>query len=133
MFAEEIARYLAEQGVGTVGVNLFAGGMPDQPDEALAVIPYYGRQPQLERGATPDVGIEYPRAQILARANHPRRALELAERPYRVLARLANRRLSGTWYVGVVPLQSPYSVGRDEAGRYLAGFNIEAMKGPSDE
>jgi hypothetical protein len=125
----ELVSYLAAQGVGTPGVDLFQGAMPHEPDAALVLQRYPGIMNTPERGDPPSVAVERPRVQVLARAPHPAQAEARAQAAYRALIRLANQRLGATWYLRAEPLQAPFDLGRDDAGRWLVGFNVQIEKG----
>lgn len=62
MLISEVATYLAAQGLGTVGTNIFYSHLPDNVDECLAVLDTGGVQPDI------DIPTKSPTFQILIRA-----------------------------------------------------------------
>ena len=57
----EISTYLATKNVGTVGVDIFLGLMPDKPDTCIALFEYAGSPPDLHWAG------EYPGLQVRVR------------------------------------------------------------------
>lgn len=57
----EISTYLATKNVGTVGVDIFLGLMPDKPDTCIALFEYAGSPPDLHWDG------EYPGLQVRVR------------------------------------------------------------------
>ncbi len=57
----EIGAYLETKNVGTVGVDIFLGLMPDQPDSCIALFEYAGSPPDLHWNG------EYPGLQVRVR------------------------------------------------------------------
>ncbi len=57
----EIGTYLETKNVGTVGVDIFLGLMPDQPDSCIALFEYAGSPPDLHWDG------EYPGLQVRVR------------------------------------------------------------------
>lgn len=66
-FWDDIADYLADEGVGTVGEDIFVGKCPPEPDDCIAIIPGSAgtSQPSMY---IPD--FIYPRFQIYIRASN---------------------------------------------------------------
>lgn len=123
---DELGAYLEAMGVGTLGVDLFLAGLPDEPAAAVALTEYGGEQPTFAHGA-PGVNTERRRFQLVARAETESAARAKAEQVNAVLVGIRNQALSGTWYLGVYPLQSPFPLGADGNGRprYVCNYQVE--------
>lgn len=127
MLLDDIASYLQTQGLGTLAVDLFLGTSPPDPDATIVIREYGGGQPVfLATGGEP--AYEYPRFQLTCRGVDYVSARDRAERCYRALSRIANQQVGTSWYLRVVPLQSPFPVGQDESDRELMVANFEAIK-----
>lgn len=135
---DEIAVKLQALSVGTVGVDLFKGVMPETPDACTAVFEYGGRMPTFGFG-TAGVDYESPSVQVLCRGvkddyQTPR---DLAETAYQGLAAVEAETLTsdstGTsaFYHWIHPIQCPFCLDRDANGRVLFAFNCAIDKEPS--
>lgn len=127
--ADDVAAFLAGAGLGLVaGTNLFLQDVPAQPDALVAVIEYPGRGPV---GTHDDpASIEVPRFQVYARAAQydAAAARASAEAAYKALRAVTNQTLSGTFYLAIRALQSPFLLHRDENQRVVFAVNFEATK-----
>ncbi len=127
---EELGDYLQTQGVGTLAEDLFLGGLPDEPDAAVAIQEYQGEAPAFAHG-TSGVNIEQRRFQVIGRGLTSTAAGVLAQGANAVLIAVKNRILGGTYYVGIYPLQSPFPLGKDGNGRYRFVCNYRVEKAVS--
>ncbi len=127
---EELGNFLEAGGGGTQGADLFLNGLPADPDAAVAIQEYSGEAPGLVHG-TAGVSEERRRFQLLARAVTLAAAVAKAQAAHALLCQVHNTTLSGTWYVGIYPLQSPFPLGRDENGRARVVCNYRVEKAPS--
>lgn len=121
---EDIAGYLAAEGLGTLGTDLFLGLLPDQPDSCVALYAYPGRPPAWEHDG-PQPALRYPRLQVLTRDPSYVAAESLARDASAALCALVNRPLGATTYGRVTPLQEPFPLERDASGRVLFTCNYE--------
>ena len=128
-FAVDIGTILQTASVGTLGVSLFVGrGLPDAPDDAVAVIQYGGAPPVLKMTTT--VGathMERPRFQIVARSLDYAAAETKARNAWNALHGYAGT-VNGTIYGYIQALQSPFYMGLDSNNRCRVAFNVEASK-----
>jgi len=128
---DELGVYLAAQGVGTVGTDLFLGGLPDAPPACVAVLETGGMASAKAMRAAPGSPVaEQPGFQVIARGapfdyEGPRAKAQLA---YRKLDGLGTSVLSGTRWFWVTATQSPFLIQRDENERVWIGFNVLAAK-----
>lgn len=123
---DELGAYLQDQGIGTLGIDLFLAGLPDEPAAAVGLLEYGGEQPTFSHGV-PGVNTERRRFQLVTRAETESAARTKAEQVNAVLVRIHNQALSGTWYLGVYPRQSPFPLGTDANGRprYVCNYQVE--------
>lgn len=127
---DELADYLAIQGCGTVGTDLFKGVRPDAPDTLLALYEYTGNMPEYVQSSYAPTW-EKPQIQVVARSASYDVARELAGKAWDALAPLTNATLSGTRYRSVRPNGSPALIMRDAHNRSIVGFNVSIVKEPS--
>lgn len=134
MVLPELTTYLATQGIGTAGTNLFYGILPDTPDALVTLFEYGGfpNEPDLGTGGT-TTRFEYPRIQMLCRGvkddyDGPRLK---AQQVVAALTAVVNTTLSGIYYISVIPLQAPFFLRRDENFRVEFACNFQVSKGNS--
>ena len=124
MTLEDLGNYLQAEGLGTLGTTLFLGGLPvDAPnvstqDAITALVETPGFPPEYVH----DVGHpsrERPVVQILTRgAPYDYAAARTwAQGIWVALGRIRNQTLSGTFYLGVQPVQSVFKLRDDDYAR----------------
>ncbi len=130
---EEVATYLANQGVanfasiiGSVGINIFLGQMPDGPDQCIALIEYPGAAPEYELNTYP--AWENPKMQVTCRDTTYAAARDKALDVWSTLVGVTNQSLGGTRYLAITPIQSPFLLQRDALARVEFAFNCEVSK-----
>ena len=131
---DEVAAKLQTLSVGTIGVDLFKGTMPETPDACTAVFEYGGVAPTMGFGSA-GIFYESPSVQIVCRGvkddySTPR---SLAETAYEGLASVEASTLSvsgGTsaFYHWIHPNQPPFQMQRDVNGRVYIAFNCLVEK-----
>ena len=119
---EEIAAFLGAAGLGlTGGSNLFANYLPDVGEQGVAAGPtvalfeYQGEAPEDTFG-TALPAWEYPRVQVLIRADTVAAARDLAVAVAHALHAVTNQTLSGALYMRIQMLQRPFFLQRDDHG-----------------
>lgn len=132
---EELGAFLEAEGVGVLGTSLFLAQLPaahpsgPAPATCMALVQTPGRAPEHHLTGTGAIAIEFPRFQFLSRAASRVTAQANAELAYRVLAPVANRVLSGTFYSNISISQSPGMLYMDPSGALsIVGFNFECEK-----
>jgi hypothetical protein len=127
---DEAATYLQAAGIGTIGTTLFRFALTVSPDAQVALVPYDGGLPSEQAFGSEALKWEFPRLQIVSRGavGDHRAAMQKAEDAYRAIGRVAAESLSGTFWHGARPLQTPFSMGLDANGRPLYGFNVHIEK-----
>ena len=135
MLLDEVCKFIDDNSTGReTGINLFKSFRHENtPDTATFVQEYGGREPALRMGSSTPF-YELPRIQILERSTDYQTARNNAEVWYRLFMGTNNTILkpstgaTGTRYLALKPLQSPFSIGIDELERHQIVFNVEAMK-----
>jgi hypothetical protein len=122
LLIDQLAAYLAIQGEGTVGTDLFRLHRPSSPLACVSLHATGGYPPD---GYTER---EHPTVMLFARAATPDGALRKAYSLYHKLHRKQNLDLGGgLWALTVEAAASPAYVGTEQAGNataHLASFNI---------
>lgn len=131
MLLDDITDYLSSGGIGTNGTNLFAGFLPEQPDVAVVVHETGGRGPDVAMGNVAGViAMEWPSVQVVCRglASDYAAPRSKAHDVFKLLQGLPQRAINGTQYHWGQARQSPFLMGRDEAGRVLIACNYDIAK-----
>ncbi len=129
MLLAEMADYLSTNGIGTQGTDLFYGFMPDTPNTAVALYETGGLS--AAHGMAPSPGLakaERPRLQVVARSTDYDVARLKIDAVWKLLDGLGDVVISGTRYLGVYAVSSPYPMGRDAEGRAFLTCNFDVTK-----
>ena len=122
LLIDQLAAYLATQGEGTVGTDLFKLHRPSSPLACVSLHATGGYPPD---GYTER---EHPTVMLFARAATPDDALRKAYSLYRKLHGKQNVDLGGgLWALTIEAVASPAYVGSEQAANataHLASFNI---------
>lgn len=118
----DISTFLATKKVGTVGVDIFSGLMPDQPDSCIALFEYAGSPPDLHWAG------EYPGLQVRVRNKSYAAARAKIGEVMTALHGLHEQTLSGTRYLLIKARGSPEVLKRDASNRVEFFVNFEIMK-----
>lgn len=133
MFLDEILDYLETQGLGTVAVDLFGGGLPDTPHVATGFIETPGIPP-INTHDIFGINIQRPSLQVIGRAA-PRDYNAARTRVYDVinaLLAIVNQPLDGVNYLWTEAIQSaPFLLEIDTQDRYVFACNFNFAKGNS--
>jgi hypothetical protein len=129
---DEIGTELQALGCGTLATDIFLGLMPASPDACGVVHEYPGEAPELGFGVD-GLQWEHPRLQVVFRgaAGDYAGPRAKAETAFVGLAKVQDKLLSGTRYLLVEPLQSPFLLKRDDRERVHIAFNVSVWKEPS--
>lgn len=119
---EAISKYLEEKDVGTVGVDIFLGLIPDQPDNCVALFEYAGSPPDLHWNG------EYPGLQVRVRNTSYSAGRARIGKIMDLLHGLYEKELSGTRYLLIKARGSPEVLKRDANNRIEFFINFEIMK-----
>lgn len=123
---EDLAGYLAANGHGTLGTDLFRGFLPDTPDVATCLYEYPGLSG--DYGAGGQSYLERPRVQVLVRDPSYTAGRARIELIYRLLDTVSGDLINQVRYYSIAALQAPFTMGRDKNDRSLLACNFQAMK-----
>lgn len=135
MVLDELADYLEDQGIGTVDVDIFKGGLPldtplaMQPDAVVALVETPGLPPEYVHSIT-GIAMEQPVIQVIVRGppwDYPT-ARSKAESAFVALGAITNQALSSVLYLWVLPLQSPWWLRTDDLDRPHIVFQVRCAK-----
>ncbi len=122
MLLDDIVSHLQTEGVGTVGVDMFKGLLPDQPDNCTALFEYAGSPPDLHWNG------EYPGLQVKVRNKSYAAGRVKIESVITKLHGLTEQVIGTTRYLLVRANQSPESLGRDANNRNEWVVNFTVIK-----
>lgn len=126
---ESIGQFIEDEGLGVQGTDLFIGDMPqDAPDTATAVVETSGTEPKFSHDIN-GVNYEEPSFQIYNRAEAYATARSKGESIWIALNKQVNVTLSGSFFLRIAAVQSPFSIGRDLNHRAQIVANYNARKG----
>jgi hypothetical protein len=114
----ELATYLAAQGEGTEGVDLFANVLPSTPRTAAGVFQFSGRPSIWTMGTTVS---ESPMLQVQCRASTRAGAEQKAYSIWKKLERLSNVTISGVRYYSIACTKVP-SVLKIDSDNYVTSY-----------
>lgn len=135
MILDELGQYLQAEGLGTLGTTLFLGGLPvDAPnvaplDAITALVEMLGFPAEYVHDVV-SPSREVPVVQILTRGApyDYATARTWAQEIWVALGSIRNQTLSGTWYLGVRPIQSVFKLRDDDYARPLMSFQVRCDK-----
>ena len=131
MLLDDMVDLFSSGGVASTSA-IFQAVLPDEPDEAVCVYETGGLPTVKTIGGSgfASVAAERPSIEVVSRSSVSYQAARLvAERAFRLLDGLAPRAINGVPYKWAEPRQKPFPVGRDEASRFLVGFNADLILG----
>lgn len=135
MILDDLGSFLQAQGVGTVGTTLFKGLIPeDAPlvatqDSLVALVEVPGLPP-VHVHSQAAASYEQPVVQVLTRGvpYGYAAARTKAHQAYVTLDGVQNQTLSGTQYLWIAALQSPFLLKWDDLARPLIAFSVRCAK-----
>ena len=126
----ELAEWLEDESVGTVGTDLFVGELPAGKTEGMVITQYPGGPPEHNLSTT-GYTLEMPRVQFRAQYANEATAATKARLAAIALSKIANQNVESVRYRSVTVLQSPGLLYRDMNNRASWGFNAECEKAAS--
>jgi hypothetical protein len=123
---KDIADYLASQGYGTVGTDIFYGIFPDAKDTSMDnIICVYQTG-----GQTPDAveDVEYPGIQLIIRGSDPDTVKAKVNNIFKALHGLINTTINSVVYHRIDAQGSPTDGGMDEKERRIFTIGFIVMK-----
>jgi len=106
---DDFVQYLTELGIGTPGINLWLGGVPDRA-AAITVVETGGPAPYHDYG--PGEVIDRPSVQVLVRNPAYLLARDKADQIRDAFDGLANWPINGTRYLSVTAMSDPAYLGK---------------------
>lgn len=125
----------------TAGTNAFKNAVTETTGRAVFVIETPGL-PAIEKFGGELPAITRPRAQIMVRSTKAVGGSGIAgSTGTRILAQdmwelcvgVTDENMNSIRYLRCEPLQDPFSLGHDEAGRAMFAFNVQAMRTPTTQ
>ena len=125
---EELGAYLDAQSTRfTAGTNLFYNWLPSEPGTAASIIETGGLPPAYTFGGDLPK-YENQRVQVMCRSTSSTRARGNMNDAWVQLQEIENETLSSRSWLRVSAVQSPFSLGQDDQGRWLFACNFEAVR-----
>lgn len=128
---EAVGDYLAANGQGTMGTNIFLSVMPETPDAIVAVYENAGNRPYFTMGGAA-IAVDRPLVQVICRAvrsDYPG-ARDKAQTIRSLLGAVTEQTLSGIAVMRIEVQGSISPMGADENLRPLVSVNFECMVRP---
>ena len=127
----DLVTYLDSATALTAGTDLFAGPMPELPDNCVALTHYNSqRSDDYTMGASLSApGLEMEDVQLMVRNTSRATARTNADAYHALLANLHSATLSGRTYYRIDEEGTPYSIGQDQNGRWRFVANYTVKKG----
>ena len=127
---DDIADRLTTQSVATTGTNLFKDQMPSTPDELIALYETGGPAPVRVMGVSTGTRptAEQPHLQVIVRATRSDAARKLARDVFHNLEAVGPVTINNVVYYGILALQTPFFLRKDESGRYEFAVNFEITR-----
>lgn len=122
MLVRDIAQILQNNGIGTLGIDIFWGQLPASPDNCVALFEYAGEPPDLHSN------VEYPGLQVLVRNKGYEAGRSKIEQIRSLLHGITETTLSSHRYLLIRANQSPEFLERDESGRAIFVCNFRVIK-----
>ena len=119
---DEVAQYLAENEVGTLGSSIFEGYLPEQEGTTIAVMNTGGLQPDIY------LPTKEPTFQVFIRTNDYETGLTKLDLVRELLHQQNNVQLvdDGIYFYFIFATAEGGHVGRDDTGRDLFSINFRA-------
>lgn len=123
MLLDDIALYLQQKEIGTIGMDIFKGQLPATPDNAIALFEYAGEPQDLT-----DANLEYPSLQVMVRNKSYATGRQKIEQIRNTLHGLTETTINNVRYLLIQAKQSPEALPRDENGRAIFVCNFRIIK-----
>lgn len=124
----EVGTYLASQGQGTVGTDLFEGLLPPTPVTCTVLYERPGRPPV--RASAKTIVAERPTLQIVVRSAVYETGYDRIKAARTLLNNFSGL-MSGVRYLEIIQNQGIHTLGTDEARNFLFSLNLWVTKEPS--
>ena len=128
MIERELANYLANQGFGTLGTDIFVNKLPETPDDVIAVVRSGSRPPvQVLSG---EIVIDEVGIQVQVRGTSVADTFQKISSIRDTLIQLYNTQVGAYNVLGVISVGTPLVLRWDERNRvvYIANFDVAYLK-----
>lgn len=119
--SETIATYLATNGLGTLGTNVFASMVPSGVNDGLVVIDSGGPAPDRY------IPTKNPTFQVMIRASDYEAGITKLALVRSALHQLKNTTIGGYYFYYIMASSEGGHTGRDESGHDLFSINFETL------
>lgn len=127
---DDLASRLASEGVGTVGTDVWKGGLPDgddiTADPIIAVVETPGAAPLAVMGTAADP-VRQPRCQLVGRGSGYAATRSLVQSAVDAVEML-DVTINGNRYLAVEALQEPFTLGTDDDGFHRIAVNVQVTR-----
>ena len=133
-FEDDLVVRLASRGVGVLGTNIFVSSkamIPTGDGPYLSITTTGGAPPLRTQNSVAQPAYQRPSAQLVARAASYPAARTMINAAYSAVAGVRSEVINGVYYREMNPMQEPFDLGLDSAGRATLAFNVAAIKRPS--
>lgn len=120
-YLDNLADYLEDESVGTVGTDIFVGVLPDSPDNCVALLGLSGMPTNADIKE-----LEFPRFQALIRNTNYSTGADKMAAVRSALHVLIGEQLANYRVLRCHAWQEGGSIGQDDKGRYEFSINFEA-------
>lgn len=116
---DDVATYLAANGIGSVATSIFKSYKPDNPDAQVVVLDTGGPAPD------PYIPTKNPTFQVYVRGTSFMAARAKIDAVVALLHRAANFTSGSTYFYFILALQEPGHIGVDDFGRDEFSVNFQ--------
>lgn len=132
--AEDIATYCANQGLGTLGTDIFVNDLPDKPgypDNLIVFNDTPGFPPDHAMGGpSTNPVFENPTLQVLVQNIYSETASNNCYNVFQELDGLKDQTIDSVVYLLVTALNTPFIIGKDENDRYRVACDFLITRRP---
>lgn len=121
MIITDIAQYLEDEGVGTLGTNIFAGYFPDNVDSGVCVIDTGGVAPD------PDLPTRNKTFQVFIRGTDYETGQDLVDTVRSTLHQISNQTIGSFYFYYVLALSDGGHIGRNDRGIDEFSINFQSL------
>ncbi len=127
---DDLGTFLATNGFGTLGTDIFTDREPDETVTADPCITVQAgpSEPGLHTHDNPRPAIEYPRVRLTVRSKQALGAAKTIAADVYALLWQNEVVISGTRYLSLWPMYPPYPMGPDANDRQQVGFTVRMQR-----
>lgn len=125
MWVEDLGQYLADSDLGTIGDDLWMGFLPEDDNMGITTAL------SLEGGNVTHVGrgqVDRPLLVIEVRSPSYVEAYERITAIRSLLSGVVNETIGGTYFIGILPVDTPEDSGRDARNRQVFTTRCEVLQ-----